>query len=90
MERAGSYGGGFGRVLAKHSLPFHFFCLVVFDFARAVLHLMLGDRGRAEKMRVAALDLLAGLPEDAPVAHMDGVTAADLAAALAPAGGGPP
>jgi len=48
-RRAASYGGGFGRVLAKHSLPFLFLALVTFDFARAALRILIGDRSRASR-----------------------------------------
>lgn len=50
VERAERYGGGFGRVLAKHSLPFLFFGLVTFDFCRATLRMLLGDRSRALRL----------------------------------------
>ena len=49
-ERARSYGGGFGRVLAKHSLPFLCLALVTFDFLRAAIHLLLGNRPRAQHL----------------------------------------
>jgi glycosyltransferase involved in cell wall biosynthesis len=50
VERAESYGGGFGRVLAKHSLALLFLSLVIFDFARAAVHLLLGNRSRASRL----------------------------------------
>lgn len=50
VERARQYGGGFGRVLAKHSLPFLCCGLVTFDFARAVVNVFLGDRSRASHL----------------------------------------
>jgi glycosyltransferase involved in cell wall biosynthesis len=49
VQRAERYGGGFGRVLAKHSLPFLFCGLVTFDFTRAALHMVLGDRSMASR-----------------------------------------
>jgi glycosyltransferase involved in cell wall biosynthesis len=50
VKRAESYGGGFGRVLAKHSNPYLFFGLVTFDFARAALRLLLFNRSRASRL----------------------------------------
>jgi len=50
VKRAESYGGGFGRVLAKHSNPYLFFGLVIFDFARATLSLLRGDCSRASRL----------------------------------------
>jgi len=50
VQRAKKYGGGFGRVLAKHSLPFLCLGLVVFDFTRAMLRIILGDRSRAAQL----------------------------------------
>jgi len=50
VQRARKYGGGFGRVLAKHSLPFLCFGLVTFDFTRALLRLVFGDRSRASQL----------------------------------------
>jgi glycosyltransferase involved in cell wall biosynthesis len=50
VPRAKKYGGGFGRVLAKHSNPFLLTCLVVFDFSRAVGYTLLGNRGRASRL----------------------------------------
>jgi glycosyltransferase involved in cell wall biosynthesis len=47
LHRAERYGGGCGRVLAKHSNPLLCFGLVAFDFTRAALRMLLGDRGRA-------------------------------------------
>jgi glycosyltransferase involved in cell wall biosynthesis len=47
MQRAERYGGGWGRVLAKHSLPLLCFGFTAFDFARAALRMLLGDRNRA-------------------------------------------
>jgi glycosyltransferase involved in cell wall biosynthesis len=49
VRRAESYGGGFGRVLAKHSNPLLFVGMVAFDFARAALRMLLGDRSRASR-----------------------------------------
>jgi glycosyltransferase involved in cell wall biosynthesis len=49
VQRAERYGGGFGRVLAKHSNPFLFLGLVTFDFTRAALRLILCDRGSASR-----------------------------------------
>jgi glycosyltransferase involved in cell wall biosynthesis len=48
-QRAERYGGGFGRVLAKHSNPFLFFGLVTFDFTRAALRMLLGDCSGASR-----------------------------------------
>ena len=50
-QRAEAYGGGWGRVLAKHSLPLLCFGLVTFDFTRAALHRLLGNRSRALHLR---------------------------------------
>jgi glycosyltransferase involved in cell wall biosynthesis len=50
VKRAKSYGGGFGRVLAKHSNPCLFVALVAFDFSRAALHLLLLNRDRASRL----------------------------------------
>jgi glycosyltransferase involved in cell wall biosynthesis len=50
VKRAESYGGGFGRVLAKHSNPYLFIALVAFDFSRASLHLLLFRRARALRL----------------------------------------
>ncbi len=47
VERASRYGGGWGRVLAKHSLPFLCLGFSGFDFARAGLQTLRGDRSRA-------------------------------------------
>jgi len=47
IQRAERYGGGWGRVLAKHSLPLLCVGFTVFDFARAALRMLLGDRDRA-------------------------------------------
>ena len=49
VQRAKAYGGGFGRVLAKHSNPFLFVGLVTFDFSRAALRMLFGDRGGASR-----------------------------------------
>jgi glycosyltransferase involved in cell wall biosynthesis len=49
VQRAARYGGGFGRVLAKHSLPFLFFALVTFDFTRAASRVVLGDLSGASR-----------------------------------------
>jgi glycosyltransferase involved in cell wall biosynthesis len=49
-DRARKYGGGFGRVLAKHSLPVLWLALVTFDFTRAAIRLPLGDRKRASTL----------------------------------------
>lgn len=56
--RARRYGGGFGRVLVKHSLPFLFFGLVSFDFTRAALRIMLGDRSRASRFWAHGLGMI--------------------------------
>ena len=50
VRRAESYGGGFGRVLAKHSNPYLFFGLVIFDFSRAALQLLMFNRDRASRL----------------------------------------
>jgi glycosyltransferase involved in cell wall biosynthesis len=47
MQRAARYGADWGRVLAKHSLPLLCFGFTAFDFARAALRMLLGDRNRA-------------------------------------------
>lgn len=49
-QRAERYGGGFGRVLAKHSLPLLCLGFVAFDFTRAALRMLLGDRSRAAQL----------------------------------------
>jgi glycosyltransferase involved in cell wall biosynthesis len=49
VQRAERYGGGFGRVLRKHSNPYLFAGLVTFDFARAALRMLLGDREQAAR-----------------------------------------
>jgi hypothetical protein len=49
-KRAASYGGGFGRVLAKHSNPLLLTGLVTFDLMRAALYLLLGKLGRARRL----------------------------------------
>lgn len=49
-RRAEGYGGGWGRVLAKHSNPLLFFGLVSFDFTRAALRALLGNRDRASQL----------------------------------------
>jgi glycosyltransferase involved in cell wall biosynthesis len=48
--RARRYGGGWGRVLAKHSLPLLCFGFVSFDFTRAALQMLLGNRRRASRL----------------------------------------
>jgi glycosyltransferase involved in cell wall biosynthesis len=50
VQRAKRYGGGFGRVLRKHSNPLLFAGLVGFDFARAVLRSIFGDLDRAARL----------------------------------------
>jgi glycosyltransferase involved in cell wall biosynthesis len=50
VQRAERYGGGFGRVLRKHSNPYLFAGLVTFDFSRAALRLLLGDRDKAARL----------------------------------------
>ncbi len=49
VQRAKRYGGGFGRVLAKHSIPSVFFGLVTFDFTRAAMRTLIGDSDRASR-----------------------------------------
>jgi glycosyltransferase involved in cell wall biosynthesis len=46
-QRAERYGGGWGRVAAKHSLPLLGLGFIVFDFARAALRMVVGDRDKA-------------------------------------------
>jgi glycosyltransferase involved in cell wall biosynthesis len=46
-ERAARYGGGWGRVLAKHSLPLQCIGFTALDFARAALRSSRGDHQRA-------------------------------------------
>lgn len=46
-QRAERYGGGWGRVAAKHSLPLLGFGFIAFDFGRAALRMLLGDRNNA-------------------------------------------
>jgi len=50
VQRAERYGGGFGRVLRKHSNPYLFAGLVTFDFIRAALQMLLGDRDKAARL----------------------------------------
>jgi glycosyltransferase involved in cell wall biosynthesis len=50
VQRAKTYGGGFGRVLAKHSLPLLWLGFVAYDFSRAGLRMILGDRRRASQL----------------------------------------
>jgi len=50
VKRAERYGGGFGRVLAKHSLPFLWLGFVAFDFIRAGVRMIIGDRRRASQL----------------------------------------
>jgi glycosyltransferase involved in cell wall biosynthesis len=49
-ERAKRYGGGFGRVLAKHSCRFLFLGFVAFDFMRSGAHRLLGKRTRSSEL----------------------------------------
>jgi glycosyltransferase involved in cell wall biosynthesis len=58
VQRAKQYGGGFGRVLAKHSLPLLCFGIVNFDFARAPLHMLLGHRSRAAQLWAHGLGMI--------------------------------
>jgi len=48
--RARRYGGGFGHVLAKHSCHFLFAGFVAFDFSRAIVHGVIGQRARATQL----------------------------------------
>jgi glycosyltransferase involved in cell wall biosynthesis len=50
VQRAERYGGGFGRVLRKHSNPYLFAGLVTFDFTRGALRMLLGDRDKAARL----------------------------------------
>ena len=50
VRRAERYGGGFGRVMAKHSLPLLCFALVTFDFSRAALRMLLGEASAAARL----------------------------------------
>jgi glycosyltransferase involved in cell wall biosynthesis len=48
--RARRYGGGFGRVLAKHSYRILFLGFVAYDFARAAVHRLVGNRARSSQL----------------------------------------
>ncbi len=50
VQRAERYGGGFGRVLRKHSNPYLLAGLVTFDFTRGALRMLLGDRDKAARL----------------------------------------
>ena len=50
INRADLYGSGFGRVLAKHSLPFLCMGLVTFDFARAAVYAVLHKSDRSSQL----------------------------------------
>ena len=50
VQRAEKYGGGFGRVLAKHSLRLLFLGFVIFDFTRAAFYALLANRRRASQL----------------------------------------
>lgn len=50
VRRASAYGAGFGRVLRKHRNPWLFVGLAAFDFARAAIRILSGDRDRASRM----------------------------------------
>ncbi len=58
VQRARQYGGGFGRVLAKHSLPFLCLGLVTFDFARATFRVLLGDRSKGAQLLAHGLGMI--------------------------------
>jgi glycosyltransferase involved in cell wall biosynthesis len=60
VQRAERYGGGFGGVLAKHSLPLLFFGFVAFDFIRAALHALSGDRSRGLRLWAHGLGMIRG------------------------------
>lgn len=49
-ERARRYGGGFGRVLAKHSCRSLFAGFVAFDFSRAIVQRLFGHPKRANQL----------------------------------------
>jgi glycosyltransferase involved in cell wall biosynthesis len=49
VQRSRSYGGGCGRVLAKHSLPVLGLALVGTDLLRAMLLFVRGDRNKASQ-----------------------------------------
>jgi glycosyltransferase involved in cell wall biosynthesis len=50
VQRAKRYGGGFGRVLAKHSNPLLLCAFVAFDFAIAAMRALVRDRNRASQL----------------------------------------
>jgi len=50
MQRAERYGGGWGRVLAKHSLVHLFPGFVTLDIVRAALYMFLGEYDRASRL----------------------------------------
>jgi len=50
VHRARRYGGGFGRVLAKHSCRALFVGFVAYDFTRAIAHRILGNRNRSSQL----------------------------------------
>ena len=49
-DRAAKYGGGWGRVLAKHSLYVLWIGLISFDLVRAILSGIRGDHRRASQL----------------------------------------
>lgn len=59
-QRARRYGAGFGRVLFKHSLLFLWIALVVFDFSRCCLYLVLGQLTRATHLWAHGVGLIWG------------------------------
>jgi glycosyltransferase involved in cell wall biosynthesis len=57
VERAWSYGAGFGRVMAKHRMRRQFLALVLFDLVRIPVHYLKGDRNRGSRLWSHALGM---------------------------------
>lgn len=50
VERAWSYGAGFGRVMAKHRMRAQFLGLAFFDLIRIPIHFLKGNRDRGVRL----------------------------------------
>jgi glycosyltransferase involved in cell wall biosynthesis len=57
-DRAVKYGGGFGGVLAKHSLLFLFVGFVAFDLTRAAVQTLVGNRRRGAQLWAHGLGMI--------------------------------
>jgi glycosyltransferase involved in cell wall biosynthesis len=57
-DRAAKYGGGFGGVLAKHSLLFLFVGFVAFDLTRAAVQTLVGNRRRGAQLWAHGLGMI--------------------------------